>query len=108
MGIREVSYAFWEHSQQEEPWQYTDWKQLSIEVIRQIADEVHGFGLEVEMVEEGMDDQYRWRIVAVKTSSAEKPATKNCQFCGAKFIPVPSTDVYCSNNCQQSDVYGGM
>ena len=66
MGIRKVSLAFWENSQQEEEWTFTDWKCISLSTFEHIANEVVGFGLEIELVEESIDDYYRWRIVSIK------------------------------------------
>jgi hypothetical protein len=63
MGIRRVSHQTF--LQSEEEWTITEWKQISEEAIRQIANEVIGFGLEVELAE-SMDDNFIWRIVAIK------------------------------------------
>lgn len=73
MGIRYVNFDYFEKSQSEEEWTISD--DISIETILQIANEVWGFGLEVELVECAVDDAFRWRVVAIK-SSTEIPSTK--------------------------------
>ena len=67
MGIKTLTLADWEQSQESEEWTPTDSQTPIREIIDQIAMEVHGFGLEVELYHDELAYLYHWRIVAVKT-----------------------------------------
>jgi len=64
MGIRKITFAEYNESVKEEQWKLSTLTLLPYEELRNVADEVHSFGLEVEMVYVHL--AYAWRIVAIK------------------------------------------
>ena len=71
MGIRKVSLDYLETSLEDEEWKGSSRSELSLDELAKVADEIHGFGLEVEWTDEVAEgdpgDSYCWRIVAIKT-----------------------------------------
>ena len=82
MGIREVSID--EYQASEEEWTISDGTEIDYYGLQQIANEVWGFGLEVEVVNyEANSDTLTWRIVAVKSDlTCNEPDCKSTDLDG--------------------------